>query len=264
MSGVEDLPGPLLFRHAVPPGLLAWGRLEQLLSEAPADAIEVVEADRSTRRAGPARSRAITGDLRTFVRQAGVQVQIGRLERFTTAFDGVRDAALSAAGVAGRLLDVRLAVRLFSPGGLLAFHAHGEAPVDLVLAGRCTWHVWPRATLTQAEHESLHRGGQFALAPRPDPPRSITVEAGQGLALPGRWPHWVEHHGPDPTVTFEVEYWTPASARERKLHDVNWALRRLGRDPSPPEQGARSDGAKRLAFDVAARLTGRGTAFTRA
>ena len=255
-------PGPHRFRHPLPADLLGWDRLAELLDEAPAERVDVLDADRTTRRDGPRATRQVTGDLRTFMLESRVQLQIGRLELFTTAFDGARDAVLAAAAVEGPLLDVRLAVRLFSPGTLLAFHAHGEAPVDTVLGGRCTWHVWPPTTLSQVEQESLHRGGQFTLAPRAGSAEAITVHAGEALALPGRWPHWVEHHGPEPTVTFEVEYWTPASARERKLHDVNWALRRLGLHPAPPAARPRRDGAKRVAFDVAARLSGRGKAFT--
>jgi hypothetical protein len=61
-------------------------------------------------------------------------------------------------------------------------------------------------------------------------------------------------------VTFEVEYWTPASARERKVHDVNFALRRARLRPRPPGS-PRRDAVKVAGFDAVARLTGRGGAF---
>jgi mannose-6-phosphate isomerase-like protein (cupin superfamily) len=251
---------PRRLDHALPPERFSWDRLEALIAAAPPGAVSVVDADAGRVRPAPAMERTLEGDLETFVRERRVQVQIGRLEQWSGAFDDLRDEVLEAAAIPRPRYDVRVAIRLFSPGGFLGYHAHGEAPVDCVLAGRCTWHVLPPETLTQQEHEGLHRGGQFGLTAPEDPGRPLEIGPGQAISLPGRWPHWVEHHGPAPTVTFEVEYWTPASARERKVHDVNFALRRARLRPRPPGS-PRRDAVKVAGFDAVARLTGRGGAF---
>jgi hypothetical protein len=109
------------------------------------------------------------------------------------------------------------------------------------------------------QHESLHRGGQFGLPlPERQAAHRIALAAGEGVVAPARWPHWVEYGEAEPTVTFEVEFWTRESLRERKVYDTNWALRRAGLEPTPPGRSRARDGAKTRAFDAVARLTGRG------
>lgn len=261
MVHATGLPGPRVIRHGLPAEHFATDRLEALIDAAPEGAVSVVKADRGRHRPAPPAVRPLVGELGTLLHESCVQVQIAGLERWSSDFDDLRDAVLQAADAATPRYDVRAAIRLFSPGGFLAYHAHGEAPVDCVVTGRCTWHVLPSETLSQEEHEWLHRGGQFGVAVPDELGQAFPLGPGEGITVPTRWPHWVEHHGPDPTVTFEVEYWTTASVRERKVHEVNWVLRRLRLRPAPPGRPGRRDAGKRLLFDLASRASGRGGAF---
>ena len=86
------------------------------------------------------------------------------------------------------------------------------------------------------------------------------VPPGEALVVPGRHPHYVEHPGDAPAVSLCLGWWTRASVAERKVHDVNHALRRLRIDPAPPGRGVR-DAVKRRAFDGISLATGKGRAF---
>ena len=45
-------------------------------------------------------------------------------------------------------------------------------------------------------------------------------------SVPSRWAHWLDHPTDEVTVSFEMGFWTHETLRARKVHDVNWLLRR--------------------------------------
>jgi hypothetical protein len=87
----------------------------------------------------------------------------------------------------------------------------------------------------------------------------MRIPPGTGFYLPPRWPHWLEHPGDVPVVSFEVGFWTAASLNARKVYDVNWLLRKARIDPDPP--GGPRDAAKRKLFDAISTVTRKGTKY---
>ena len=77
---------------------------------------------------------------------------------------------------------------------------------------------------------------------------SYDLHPGDGFAAPPRWPHWIEHPGPDPAVSFEVGLLDGRGLRARKVWDVNWLLRKasLVAPPARRERSARRAQAPRL------------------
>ena len=105
------------------------------------------------------------------------------------------------------------------------------------------------------------RGGHFV--PWREMPlfESYDLHAGDGFAAPPRWPHWIEHPGPDPAVSFEVGYWTADDIRARKVWDVNWLLRKAKLSPRPPGEVDARDRRKRKVFDAISVVTRKGGEF---
>jgi len=71
-------------------------------------------------------------------------------------------------------------------------------------------------------------------------------------------PHWIEHPGPEPAVSFEVGYWTADDVRTRKVWDVNWLLRKGKLSPRPPGESESRDRRKRWVFDAMTVVTRKG------
>ena len=59
-----------------------------------------------------------------------------------------------------------------------------------------------------------------------------------------------------PIVSFEIGFWTTESVHSRKVYDVNWLLRKAGRNPAAP--GAGSDKLKHRVFDGISTVTRKG------
>jgi hypothetical protein len=149
-------------------------------------------------------------------------------------------------------------IRLFSADVPVALHADGETQINVGAGGRSLWHVYPPSSLSQAETDALLRGGRFMHW------REMTLFADYDLgvndafASPPRWPHWIEHPGPDPAISFEIGYWTVDDIRARKVWDVNHMLRKAHLSPRPPGENAKLDRRKRKAFDLVSLITRRG------
>ena len=114
--------------------------------------------------------------------------------------------------------------------------------------------------LSHEEHEALHRGGQFLRWREADDVR-FELAPGDGCVVPSRWPHYLEHPGPDPAVSFDLGYWTRDAMRERKVYDVNWLLRKAHLHPTPPGVIPGRDAIKRRFFDVATLVMRKGDEF---
>jgi hypothetical protein len=133
-----------------------------------------------------------------------------------------------------RRYAVSVVIRVFSAGAPVSLHADGETQIDCGVGGRSVWYVARPDALTTEENENLLRGGQFLRWRELPPAFTFDLAPGDGFAAPPRWPHWLEHPGAEPAVSFEVGYWTPAAIRERKVYDMNWLLRRVRLSPKPP------------------------------
>src|SRR5579875_993344 len=171
-----------------------------------------------------------------------------------------RDRVLEAAGVdrSERLFHLTANIRVFSPEGPVALHADPETQINVGAGGRNVWHFsWPSG-LSQEEHENLLHGGHFLPWRELEIWQTYDLHPGQACAAPPRWPHWLEHPGPDPAVSFEVGFFTPADVRERKVWDVNWMLRKARLQPLPPLASPRADARKQKVFDLISLATRRG------
>jgi hypothetical protein len=175
-----------------------------------------------------------------------------------------RDRVLEAAGIdrAQRLFNLVANIRIFSPEGPVALHADPETQINVGLGGRNVWHFsWPSG-LSQQEHENLLHGGHFLPWRELEIWQTYDLHPGQACAAPPRWPHWLEHPGPDPAVSFEVGFFTEDDIRDRKVWDVNWMLRKTRVvKPRPPRESTAKDRLKHRAFDAISVATRRGTEF---
>lgn len=175
-----------------------------------------------------------------------------------------RAKVLDAAGApdASELFHLSTNIRVFSPDGPVALHADPETQINIGMGGRNVWHFSTPSGLSQIEHENLLHGGHFL------PWRDLAIwktfdlEPGDGCAAPPRWPHWLEHPGPDPAISFEVGYFTRDDVRERKVYDVNWMLRKTRLlNPHPPHAFPTRDRVKHRLFDVISMATRKGNEF---
>ena len=185
------------------------------------------------------------------------------LPEWASEYGPARQQVLEAAGI--DLSEPRYGemtvIRVFTPDVPVALHGDGETQLDCGLGGRNTWHVYPPSGLSQEENEALLRGGHFV--PWREMPlfASYDLHPGDGFAAPPRWPHWIEHPGPDPAVSFEVGYWTADDIRARKVWDVNWLLRKAKLSPRPPGEVEALDRRKRTVFDAISVVTRKGAEF---
>jgi hypothetical protein len=175
-----------------------------------------------------------------------------------------RDRVLDAAGVdrTQQLFHLVTNIRIFSPEGPVALHADPETQINTGVGGRNVWHFsWPSG-LSQEEHENLLHGGHFLPWRELEIWKTFDLHPGQACAAPPRWPHWLEHPGPDPAVSFGVGYFTVDDVRDRKVWDVNWMLRKTRVvSPRPPRESSRKDRVKHRMFDAISLATRRGGEF---
>ncbi|HEV2592076.1 MAG TPA: hypothetical protein VGU02_09305 [Gaiellaceae bacterium] len=179
-------------------------------------------------------------------------------------YGAARDKVLDAAGIdrSQRLFHLVANIRIFSPEGPVALHADPETQINVGVGGRNVWHFsWPSG-LSQEEHENLLHGGHFLRWRELEIWKTFDLAPGNACAAPPRWPHWLEHPGPDPAVSFEVGFFTVEDIRDRKVWDVNWMLRKTRVvKPRPPRESAGNDRLKHRVFDAISVATRRGTEF---
>lgn len=186
------------------------------------------------------------------------------LDSWAPEYTALRDRVLEAAGVdrSQRMFLLTTNMRVFSTDGPVALHADPETQINVGMGGRNVWHFsWPSG-LSQEEHENLLHGGHFLPWRELEIWKTFDLHPGQACAAPPRWPHWIEHPGPDPAVSFEIGYFTVDDIRDRKVWDVNWMLRKTRFvKPRPPRESARKDRVKHRVFDAISVATRRGTEF---
>jgi hypothetical protein len=260
------MDAPYAFKHELDPDLFALDRIDALFRRAPAGKAAVQFADETRDRSGiDPTMTTLERPLAEDVRARRLHLHIEDLHEWAPEYADARRQVLAAAGIdpAERHYGDQTVIRVFSPDVPVALHADGETQIDCGVGtgGRNMWHVSPPSGLSQQEHEALLRGGHFV--PWRELPLFATYDLhpGDGFAAPPRWPHWIEHPGPDPAVSFEVGYWTADDLRMRKVWEVNWLLRKARIAPRPPGETASLDRRKRAVFDAISVVTRKGTEF---
>lgn len=259
------MDAPYAFRHDLDPELFALDRLDSLVRKAPEGKALVQMADDGRERpsgAQPTMTR-LDGSIADDVRARPLHIHLHDVAEWAPEYRDARGQVLDAAGIdrSERRYGEMTVIRIFSPEVPVSLHADGETQIDCGVGGRNTWHVYPPSGLSQEENEALLRGGHFL--PWREMPLFATYDLhpGDGFAAPPRWPHWIEHPGPDPAVSFEVGYWTVDDIRNRKVWDVNWLLRKARLAPRPPGEVEPLDRRKRLLFDAISLVTRKGGEF---
>ena len=251
---------PWGFAHELDSELFALDRLDALRRRAPAGMFGAQLADAGFERpAGDVPTVVeLDGSIADEVARRPLHLHFHDLVAWAPEYADARDQVFEAAGVKGPRLAVETVIRVFSPDVPVALHSDGEIQLDCGVGGRNVWHVGPVSDLSMEENERLLRGGQFLRWRELEPVITFDLHPGQGFGSPPRWPHWLEHPGPDPAVSFEVGYWSADAIRERKVWDVNWMLRKARLSPTPPGAKPGRDAAKRKVFDLISRVTGKG------
>lgn len=255
---------PFGFKHDLDLDLFALDRLDHLARRAPDGAFKVQLGDEGHERSngvGPTYT-TLEGSLADDLARRRLHVHFHDLPDWAGAeYGAARDQILDQLGLdPGDRLAESVVVRAFSPDVPVALHADGEIAIDCGVGGTNVWHFYDRTVLSHEEHEALHRGGQFLRWREADEVR-FELAPGDGCVVPSRWPHYLEHPGPEPAVSFDLGYWTRAAMRERKVYDVNWLLRKAHLHPTPPGVIPGRDAFKRRFFDAATLVMRKGDEF---
>jgi hypothetical protein len=259
------MEAPYGFKHELDPDLFALDRLDALFRRAPEGKAGVQMADPGRERpagTGPVFTK-LQGSIADDIAKRPLHVHFHDLATWAPEYHESREHILDASGVDRSVTQhgPMTVIRIFSADVPVGLHGDGETQINCGLAGRNLWHVYPPSSLSQQENEALLRGGQFV--PWREMPlfASYDLHAGDAFLAPPRWPHWIEHPGPDPAVSFEVGYFLADDIRLRKVWDVNWLLRKAKISPVPPGENEARDRRKRRVFDAISVITRKGDEF---
>jgi hypothetical protein len=256
---------PIDFRVELEPDLFTLDRLDDLYRRGVgAGNAGAQDADPGFERKHDPPVIALQRPLAEEVADRKLHVWFRDVASWAPEYAAERDKVLDAAGVdrSQRMFELTTNIRIFSPEGPVALHADPETQINVGAGGRNVWHFsWPSG-LSQEEHENLLHGGHFLPWRDLEVWRTFDLAPGDGMAAPPRWPHWLEHPGPDPAVSFEVGLFTVDDIRDRKVWDVNWLLRKTRVvKPRPPRESAAKDRMKHRVFDAISVATRRGGEF---
>jgi hypothetical protein len=257
-----DTATPRLFEHDLDPALFESDRLDRLVREAERRGkLGVQWADPGRQRYGnePVHTSPRYPVLEDAARRP-VQYRVyGVGEWGPPEYRESRDRIIAthAPGVPVAIADS--VVRVFAPHAVVALHGDPDLKLVCDVAGRTTWYVRPPADMTQTQHENLLRGEFFLEWEESEDEVALAIEPGTGCFVPSRWAHWLDHPSDEPVVSFEIGFWTPDAVRERKVHDVNWLLRRLRLEPQAP--GGAADARKLQLFDLLSTVTRKGVRY---
>jgi hypothetical protein len=251
---------PFGFKHDLDPDLFALDRLSDLVKRAPEGRFVAQLADSDRVRQGQdATYTKLEGSLAEDIARRGLHVHFDNLEEWAPEYVEAGKGVLEQVRSHERSTSIHspnIVIRVFSAEAPAALHGDGNTQVNCGVGGRTLWHFGPPSNLTPIEIESLMRGGMFLGWRELQPVQTFDLAVGDACAAPPRWPHWLEHPGPEPAVSFELSYWTPETIRDRKVYDVNWLMRKAHLAPGGP--GGRSDRLKCMAFDAISTATRRG------
>ena len=140
-----------------------------------------------------------------------------------------------------------------SAASVTPVHFDPEHNLLLQIRGTKQIHIGKFAATTQGQREleRYYMGGHRNIEHMPQEGDVFRLEPGKGVYVPSHAPHWVTNEG-RACVSLSITFHTKAILRRSKVHVVNHHLRRIGIEPSPPDQSEVIDGMK-LAFHRAAR-----------
>ena len=251
---------PSLFRHHLDPALFTGERLDELCRAAREwGKLKVQFADPGRQRYGnepvyTSPSYPLLEDvLRRPIQYRIMGVDLFGGPEYRECLEHVFEVAAPDPAL-GRI-HPETVVRIFSPGVTVALHGDPDLKLVATISGETSWWVRPPDAMSTEEHERLLRGS-FFLEWRDWPDQELRIPPEQGCFVPSRWAHWLSHPSDEPTVSFEIGFWTAESVRVRKVYDVNWLLRRAHVSPRPP--GIGRDRLKAAAFDGISTITRKG------
>ena len=250
---------PFGFRHGLDPDLFTLDRIDDLLRRAPAGKRHVRTADAGRERTESPQDVNLELPLADEIDRRPLHVYLEDVPDWAHEYETARTRVLDAAGVdrSQRRYIETCNIRVFTSDAPVSLHADGETQINSGVGGRNIWHFSPPDLLSHEEHESLLRGGQFLRWREHEPTHTFDLGPGDACAAPPRWPHWLEHPGPEPAMSFEIGFWTPEAVRDRKVYEVNWLLRKTKViHPRPPREG--NDALKHRVFDAISLATRKG------
>jgi hypothetical protein len=259
---LRAVDAPYGFSHDLDRSLFTLDRIDELFRRAPAGKAGVQVADPDRERApgaGPVLT-TLEGSIEEDIARRPLHVHLHDITEWAPEYLESRRQVLEHAGIDAN--EPRYAestvIRVFSPETQVSLHGDGETQINCGLNGRNVWHVYTPSALSQQENEGLLRGGQFVPWREMSLFATYDLSPGDAFAAPPRWPHWIEHPGPDPAVSFEVGYYTVEDLRMRKVWDVNWLIRKAHLQPLPPSKSESRDRMKRRVFDAISLVTRKG------
>jgi hypothetical protein len=258
------MDAPISFHVDLDPDLFTLDKIDSLFKRAPEGKRDIWYAGFSKDHVPEAtgaqlKAATVAEDLAT----QKLHLRVKDLTSWAPEYKAAREQVLEAAGIdpsAPRYSETT-AIRLFSAGAVTALHADGETQFNVGVGGRNVWHVYQPSVISTAEAESILRGQRFMGWRESEPFATYDLGIGDGFAAPQAWPHWIEHPGDEPAVSFELGLWTPENLRVRKVWDINWMLRKLGRSPLPAGENEKLDARKRAVFDLISLVTRRGNEY---
>jgi hypothetical protein len=242
--------------------LFAMDRIDALWQKAPAGSATAFRGDTGRERppGGPVRTQLTRTTIHEDLAQTSLHLRLSNLLEWAPEYREARDQVLEAAGV--DLAETRYVeadvIRIFSPGTPISLNGDGETQYNAGVGGRNVWHFYPPSVLTEADNDALHRDGRYMAWREMELYKTFDLELGEAFGAPPRWPHWIEHPGPDPAISFEIGYWTLDDIRAKKVRDVNWVLRKAKLTPRPPGENPTIDKTKRKLFDAVSLVTRKG------
>jgi hypothetical protein len=260
---VREMDEPFCFK--VPDldlDLFALDRIDALWQKAPAGSATAFRGDTGRERppGGPIRTQLTRPTVHEDLAQASLHLRLSNLLEWAPEYRVARDQVLEAAGVdlsEPRYVEA-IVIRMFSPDTPCSLNGDGETQYNVGVGGRNIWHFYPPSVLTEADNDALHRDGRYMAWREMELFKTFDLGLGDAYGAPPRWPHWIEHPGPDPAISFEIGYWTLADIRAKKVRDVNWVLRKAKLTPRPPGENETIDKTKRKLFDAVSFVTRRG------
>ena len=143
-------------------------------------------------------------------------------------------------------LDLSCLIRVFSAESPVALHGDGSVQVNCNVLGRATWHFSPPTpeNISAAELESLLRGGMFMHWRAMSPVHSFELDERTGCAAPPRWP-LARASRARSRRQLRARLLDTVCNWARKVYDVNWLLRKVRLDPSPPGASPKETGERR-------------------
>ncbi len=151
------------------------------------------------------------------------------------------------------ILNPEMLVIVSSPGRVTSFHFDAEINFLVQVAG--TKDVWicdpaDRSILSEADVEDYYSGNITAGKFRPefqDKAQHFVLHPGDAVHIPSHAAHWVQN-GSEVSVSLSLNFEYPQW--RSNVYQMNRIMRKLGLDPTPPEQSQIKDTMKSAAYQA--------------